>query len=105
MTEIKVKLLNGEVREIQAERGQSLMEALRGSGVDELLALCGGMMSCSTCHVYLSEADFERASPQGDDEKDMLSMSDHLRPTSRLSCQIALSDDLLSLEVEIAPED
>ena len=105
MTDIKVKLLNGEIREIQAEHGQSLMEALRGNDVDELLALCGGMMSCSTCHVYLSEADLEKVTPQGDDEKDMLSMSDHLRPTSRLSCQIALSNDLASLEVEIAPED
>ena len=105
MTEIHVTLLSGETKRITAKSGQSLMEALRENDVDELLAICGGMMSCSTCHVYLSESDSHLVSAQSDDERDMLSMSEHLRPTSRLSCQIQMTDDLERLSVEVAPED
>ena len=104
MTQIVVTLLDGTKREFDADAGQSLMEALRLNGVDDLMAICGGMMSCSTCHVYLAPDDFDKVVPQDNAEKDVLEMSCHVRANSRLSCQILLTDELDSLHVEIAPD-
>ena len=105
MTKIYVTLLDGTKREFTAASGQSLMEALRNNGVDDLMAICGGMMSCATCHIYLDTGDSEKVEPRTSGEQDVLEMSSHLRETSRLSCQIPLTDGLDSLHLEIAPED
>ena len=95
----------GESSEINVASGISLMEALRDSGVDDLLALCGGCCSCATCHVRIGTAHQEKLPAISADEDDLLDSSDHRTPQSRLSCQIVLSDDLEGLTVEIAPED
>ncbi|WP_336958153.1 2Fe-2S iron-sulfur cluster-binding protein [Sphingobium aquiterrae] len=90
---------------VDAENGLSVMEAIRDSGFDELLALCGGCCSCATCHVYV-DADFAGTLPAiGEDENDLLDSSDHRNERSRLSCQLVMSDALDGLKVEIAPED
>jgi len=95
----------GDTREIEAREGASAMEAIRDSGLDELLALCGGCCSCATCHVYV-EPGFEAAlAPLGEDENDLLDSSDHRDPRSRLSCQLVLGPALDGLRVIIAPED
>lgn len=97
----------GEEKEIQAEAGLSVMEIIRDNGFDELLALCGGACSCATCHVFVDSDWVEKTGggPASEDEDDLLDSSDHRRETSRLSCQIEMSDDLDGLKVEIAPED
>lgn len=96
---------SGIERMVEAEPGVSVMEAVRTSGIDELLALCGGCCSCATCHVYV-ESGLETAlvAPDGD-EDDLLDSSDHRRPNSRLSCQIALGPEHEGMRVQIAPED
>lgn len=91
----------GNTQTLSAEPGISLMEAIRNSGFDELLALCGGCCSCATCHVFVDNAAL--ASAWSEDENDLLASSDYRNEKSRLSCQITLSAELDGLTVEIAP--
>jgi 2Fe-2S ferredoxin len=105
MPRLTVVTRSGEEREIAGRAGWSVMENLREHGFDELLALCGGCLSCATCHVHVDADDFERLKPMSADENDLLDTSDHRVPTSRLSCQILLSAELDGLRVTIAPED
>lgn len=96
---------SGDTRTIKAEAGVSLMEALRDSGFDELLAMCGGCCSCATCHVYVTAPDTDALNSMSEDENDLLESSDERREDSRLSCQIPLTEALDGLLVTIAPED
>lgn len=105
MVQVKVETREGETLTIEAQPGISLMEAIRGAGIDEILALCGGCCSCATCHVHVDQAWFDRLNPRSEDEDDLLDSSDHRVSESRLSCQILLTDELDGLSVRIAPED
>ena len=105
MAKVTVISRNGEGREVEAENGLSLMEVIRDNGFDELLALCGGCCSCATCHVHIDPAFADRLPKMGEDENDLLDSTDHRNETSRLSCQIPVSDALDGLIVTIAPED
>jgi 2Fe-2S ferredoxin len=96
---------SGEESTVDGDVGLSVMEVIRDSGFDELLALCGGCCSCATCHVYADPAFADALPAMGEDENDLLDSSDHRNGTSRLSCQIVLSDALDGLRVTIAPED
>jgi 2Fe-2S ferredoxin len=100
---IHVTNRSGTSFSFQAQASQTLMEALRSHGVDELEALCGGCCSCATCHVFVVPHD--GLPPLGRDENDLLESSDARRGDSRLSCQIALGPELDGLRVTIAPED
>jgi 2Fe-2S ferredoxin len=103
----KLTVINraGEPRTVEVGAGLSVMEAIRDNGFDELLALCGGCCSCATCHVHVDPAFAELIPAMTADEDDLLDSSDHRVATSRLSCQIALVDDLDGMTVTIAPED
>lgn len=90
---------------ITADNGLSLMEVIRDSGVDELLALCGGCCSCATCHVKIEPSFLPRLPVMSEDESDLLDSSDHRDETSRLSCQIVVDDSLEGMRIAIAPED
>lgn len=101
---VTVTIIDREGRETQAAAptGQTLMEAIRQAGLDELEAMCGGSCSCATCHVYIER---DALPPMSADEDDLLDSSDHRLTISRLSCQIRLSEALDGLCVTIAPED
>lgn len=105
MSKIIVTTRLGELQVVDASSGASVMEAIRDSGNDELLAMCGGCCSCATCHVYVDEAQADLLPPMSDDENDLLDSSAHRTSRSRLSCQLAYTDALDGLRVEIAPED
>ena len=96
---------DGVERELDAPAGTSLMEPLRD--MDEgVTAICGGMCSCATCHVYVDEAWVPKVPAAMSDETDMLKdLSSYRQNTSRLSCQIQLVDALDGLRVAIAPEE
>lgn len=96
---------SGEETAVEAESGLTVMEAIRDNGFDELLALCGGCCSCATCHVHVDAAFADKLPAMSEDEDDLLDSSDFRSETSRLSCQIPLSDDLDGLKVTIAKED
>ncbi|MBW7946019.1 MAG: 2Fe-2S iron-sulfur cluster binding domain-containing protein [Sphingomonadaceae bacterium] len=105
MPKLIVVSRDGSEKTVEAENGLSVMEAIRDNGFDELLALCGGCCSCATCHVFVDEAWTDSVGGPGEDENDLLDSSDHKQASSRLSCQIEMSDALDGLKVTIAPED
>ena len=104
MTTLIVQTRDGQEKRLDGEDGLSVMENIRRTGIDEMLALCGGVCSCATCHVYVDEAHLVAMLPASDDENDLLDYSDHRQATSRLSCQISLAPALEGLRVTIAPE-
>ncbi len=101
---IKVTDRDGESHEIEGQEGLKLMEVLRDLdyGVE---AICGGMCSCATCHVYVDDDWMAKLPERDDDEEDLLDSLEELRPTSRLSCQVELTVDHDGLAVTIAPEE
>ena len=105
MPQITVVNQAGEESTIEAPVGRTLMEVIRDNGFDELLALCGGCCSCATCHVHIDASFMDKLPKMSDDENDLLDSSDHRSESSRLSCQLPLTDELDGLRVTIAPED
>jgi ferredoxin, 2Fe-2S len=95
---------NGEAHEVDTPPVGSLMEALRELeyGVS---AICGGMCSCATCHVYIA-ADWAAKLPdRQSDERDLLAELQFRQETSRLSCQVRLNESLDGLSLTLAPEE
>ena len=105
MINILATLRDGSTKTITTTPDGSLMEAIRDSGIDYLLALCGGCCSCATCHVHVDENWLAKLPDISEDEGDLLESSDHRDDQSRLSCQIPLTEDLDGLKVTIAQED
>ena len=105
MVTIALTRRSGEILKFQGTEGFSLMEAIREAGVDELEATCGGCCSCATCHVFVGNIPAQVSSIMSEDEDDLLSGATHRQGTSRLSCQVILSEDMEGMQVSIAPED
>lgn len=105
MPEIIVTTREGATSSLTVKAGISLMEALRDGGFDELLALCGGCCSCATCHVYVDPEHLAKLPAMSEDENELLDSTSHRQETSRLSCQVKLTDALNGLKATIAPED
>jgi len=101
---LRVVNRNGVEVEVQASAGSSLMEPLRDIE-DGVAAICGGMCSCATCHVYIDESWVGKLPAAHSDETDMLQDLTSRRPNSRLSCQVTLADALDGLKATIAPEE
>jgi len=94
----------GKTHTLHPATGQSLMRAAVAGGIDAIAADCGGSLSCATCHVYVDAGWAARLPPPSNDEVSMLEMTGAPREaTSRLSCQINLSDALDGLSVRLPP--
>ena len=90
-------------KEVDAEPGQRLLDvawAVR----QPLEGACEGVMACSTCHVIVEAEDFDRLPPATEEEEDLLDLAAHATRTSRLACQILLTEDLEILNVRVPPE-
>jgi 2Fe-2S ferredoxin len=98
---IRVTDSQGQEHELEGLDGWRVMEVIRDWGLD-IKAECGGSCTCATCHVYVGGNWFDQLPPPSDDEEDLLYSTLDKLPTSRLSCQILLSDELDGLEVTIA---
>ena len=96
---------SGTSKAVEAKTDISLMEIIRDTGFDELLALCGGCCSCATCHIHVDPAFADKLPAMTDDEDDLLDSSDHRDEYSRLSCQIEMTAELDGITVTIAEED
>ena len=105
MPQLTVVTRDGTTATVNGETGLSVMEVIRDNGFDELLALCGGCLSCATCHVHVDPDWIDRLPAMQPDEDDLLDTADHRVATSRLSCQIKFGPELDGLQVRIAPED
>ena len=86
--------------EVDAPEGLSLLEIAHENDID-LEGACEGSLACSTCHVLVAKEWFAQLPEASEDEEDMLDLAYGVRPTSRLSCQITLTDALDGLEVTI----
>jgi 2Fe-2S ferredoxin len=89
----------GTNRTAEAEVGATVMETAIKNGVPGIEAECGGACACSTCHVYVDEAWREKTGEPAPMEEDMLDFAFDVRPNSRLSCQIKVSEELDGLVV------
>lgn len=86
--------------QFHAEPGQTVLDVAQAHGVP-IEGACEGSMVCSTCHVIVAAADYDRLPPPSVDEEDLLDLAYGLAPTSRLGCQIVLTDALDGLTVRL----
>ena len=100
MPTIKFIKTDGSEHAVNVESGSTLMEVGRDSNMG-LEGTCGGSLSCATCHVYFSDADYVRVGVPSDDEMDMLELAFGMTATSRLGCLITIDDNLDGLTVKI----
>jgi ferredoxin, 2Fe-2S len=105
MTTLKIVRRDGTACMIEGTEGRSVMEVMRGNGIDDILALCGGCCSCATCHVYVDPQFGAFLPPMNDDEKALLDSLSHRNERSRLSCQLKLAAALNGMTIMIAPEE
>lgn len=103
MPTLKVTPHDGDSLTLEAKSGTVLMETLRDAGLID--ATCGGAASCGTCHVYF--ADVASAGATTEDEGYMLeSLADfvEVKDSSRLACQVSVTDAHDGMAIDIAPE-
>jgi ferredoxin, 2Fe-2S len=89
----------GTERTVDAEIGATVMETAIRNSVPGIVAECGGACSCATCHVHVDEAWSAKVGPPSPMEEDMLDFAFDVKPTSRLSCQIKVTEELDGLIV------
>lgn len=95
--------VDGTRREIDAPSGLSVLEIAHRNNID-IEGACEGSLACSTCHVIVSKDDYERLEEASEDEEDMLDLAFGLTPTSRLGCQIIVTEELDGLTVSLPSE-
>ncbi|MXO64226.1 2Fe-2S iron-sulfur cluster-binding protein [Altericroceibacterium endophyticum] len=93
----------GEQIDAEASAGDRLLEVAQNSGMP-LEGTCEGQMACSTCHVIIASEWFAKLQRASEEEEDMLDLAAGVAATSRLSCQIELTEDLDGLTVHIPGE-
>ena len=100
---IEVTDREGKKQILKGDSNSTLMEIIRDEGL-EIEAACGSCCACATCHVYIGDKWLNKLQPKDDEEESMLDQAFSVKVSSRLSCQINLSDELDGLELELAPE-
>ncbi|MGD9921068.1 MAG: 2Fe-2S iron-sulfur cluster-binding protein [Lautropia sp.] len=104
MPKVTFLLPDGGERTVEIQSGLTVMEGARDQGLDGIVAECGGGLICATCHVQVESEWFETVGPAEGTEAMLLEMVPEMTRTSRLSCQIAVSDELDGLRVRIPSE-
>jgi ferredoxin len=103
MTLVRFHKADGTLdKEVEAKPGQRLLDVAWANG-QPLEGACEGVMACSTCHVIVASEDFDRLPPASEEEEDLLDIAAHVTRTSRLACQILLTEKLESLTVRMPP--
>lgn len=95
---------DGVSHDVEAKPGQKVMEILRELDYG-VAAICGGMCSCATCHIYVDPAWAEKLPPPMSDERELLTELSHYKENSRLSCQVEFTAALSGLPVTIAEDE
>ena len=91
---------DGKEQEVESPNGVSVLEIAHKNHVP-LEGACEGSLACSTCHVIIDPKDYGKLSAATEDEEDMLDLAFGLTRTSRLGCQIMMSDALDGLRVSL----
>ena len=100
MPKIVFILKDGEEKEVDAPIGLSVLEIAHQNGID-LEGACEGSLACSTCHVIIDKSYYDKLSEPTEDEEDMLDLAFGLTQTSRLGCQIKITEELDGLKVKL----
>jgi 2Fe-2S ferredoxin len=90
---------DGSQQVLEGSVGQSVMQLATAHGITEIEADCGGACACATCHVIVDAAWAGRLPPLGVMEADMIEFAADVTPTSRLSCQLSITDALDGLTI------
>jgi ferredoxin, 2Fe-2S len=104
MTLLRVVDRDGVEHQVEANTGIKVMENLRELDYG-VAAICGGMCSCATCHVYVDPEWLPKLPAMMSDERELLAELGHCRENSRLSCQVEFTPALAGLRVTIAPDE
>ena len=104
MTLLRVIDRDGKEHLVEGKTGLKVMETLRELDYG-VAAICGGMCSCATCHVYVDPAWQARLPAPMSDERELLNELSQCQDNSRLSCQIEFTPELDGLRVTIAPDE
>jgi ferredoxin len=89
-------------KELEAAAGQRLLD-VAWAAREPLEGACEGVMACSTCHVIVEPEDFDKLPTASEEEEDLLDLAAHATRTSRLACQIILTEEMASLTVRVPP--
>ncbi|MBI1244375.1 MAG: 2Fe-2S iron-sulfur cluster binding domain-containing protein [Alphaproteobacteria bacterium] len=100
MPKMTFQLPDGTKKEVDAPVGLSVLEIAHRNDIP-LEGACEGSLACSTCHVIVDKEDYERLPEATEDEEDMLDLAFGLTHTSRLGCQITITDELDGLKVAL----
>ena len=92
---------SGQSHTVEVANGMTVMEGAVQNNIPGIDADCGGGMACATCHVYVKEDWFNKLPEKTEGEDDMLDQAYEPSPSSRLSCQIIVSDELNGLVVHL----
>lgn len=93
MPSIHFELPDGIIQDVAVTAGESVMRAALNACLPGIVAECGGMLTCATCHVHVLGDWFDKFAPPDLAETDLLEIVDDPRPNSRLSCQLIVGDD------------
>lgn len=99
MTKITYVSHDGTEQVVDANNGESVMEAAIKNSVPGIDADCGGACACATCHVYVADAFMDKVGKPEDMEQSMLDFAENVQANSRLCCQVTVSDELEGLVV------
>lgn len=94
---------NGERRKVDARVGESLLQIAHNHSID-IEGACEGVMACSTCHLIVDGQWYDKLKPATEEEFDMLDLAYGLTPTSRLGCQILMTEELDGVVVNLPLE-
>ena len=103
MATLQVIDRDGVSHEVEAKAGLKVMEVLRELDYG-VAAICGGMCSCATCHIYV-DPEWSGKPPPMSDERDLLTELSHYKENSRLSCQVEVTEALSGLKLTIAEDE
>ena len=92
---------SGETQTIDIRVGSSVMAAAKAQKVPGIIADCNGECACSTCHVYVDDGWFDKLDGVSESEEMMFTFLDEIQDTSRLSCQIKMTEALDGLTVHV----
>ena len=101
MAKITYITSENETHTIDVDNGLTVMEGAVQNNIPGIDADCGGGMACATCHVYVTEDWFDKLEKKLDGEEDMLDQAYEPKKSSRLSCQITVSDQLDGLVINM----
>lgn len=101
MAKITYIEFSGVEHSVEIEEGLTVMEGAIRNDIPGIDADCGGACACATCHIYVDAAWVDATGTPSPSETDMLELAAHLKPTSRLSCEITVSEALDGMVVRL----